>query len=84
MLKSEKIILFILKVLGYALLLCGPLMILGAVGAFEQDLITGFEWFAEVLFWSFICILGLGVLLLREALIPRCFKSTTKLNKERT
>lgn len=77
MLKSEKIILFILKVMGCALLVCGPLMILGVTGSFEKDLITGFEWFTEILFWSFICVLGFIVLIIREALIPRCFKSTT-------
>ena len=77
MMKIEKTILFILKVIGGGLLMTGPLMIIGVTGSFETGIISGLEWFAEIVLWAFMTVVGLAVLILREALIPRCHKSTT-------
>lgn len=77
MMKIEKTILFILKVIGGGLLMAGPLMIIGATSSLDAGLITILECLAEIVLWTFITILGFAVLILREALIPRCHKSTT-------
>lgn len=80
MLKSEKIILFILKVLCVILFVGGGFMILGSAGALERDNITMLQYLIQEI-TAILCIaLSLIIFVIRENLKSKCHKKIKSKN----
>ncbi len=85
MLKIEKVILFVLKVLCLVLLFGGGFMILGSVGALERDHIECLQFFVQEVIAILCVALSFVLFVIREDLKDKCYRriENRKLIKKR-
>lgn len=83
MMKTEKLILFILKVLCIVLCLGGGFAILGSFGAIERDHITMLQGFIQIIIATLSIALSLVLYVIRANLKDNCVRRENAKQKIR-